>query len=313
MPTPGLTSPASSPEIPQQYLLGQFIPLHYHCQMLRDQDRVEAFREAIGHVVKPGMKVLELGGGTGILSFFAAQSAAKVWCVEQNPQLVAASRRFLAANHGGHRVEVVEADAHHYLPPEPVDVVICEMLHVAMLREKQIPVLASFQDRYRRAFGTPLPRFLPEASILAVQPVQQSFTFAGYHAPVPIFQAPGARDDTCRPLGTPVVQTILDYQQPLPSSLRWDGSLPIEQLGRLNALRFVTRNILTVLLDQQRTIDWSNQYLVLPLPSPLVVQPGQQVRVRFTYEAGAPLEALSESLQVQACQAQLPVATRRAA
>ena len=69
------------------------------------------------------------------------------------PLLVQAARHILAMNPGGERVEVVHADAFDYLPPEPVDVVICEMLHVGMLREKQIPVIDSFKQRYLEKFG----------------------------------------------------------------------------------------------------------------------------------------------------------------
>lgn len=163
--------------------LGQFIPLHYHYNMLNDTARMRGFKTALELAVWPGARVLELGGGTGVLSFFAARSAAKVWCVERNPELARMARATLALNPNGHKVEVVEADAFDYLPPEPVDVVVCEMIHVAMLREQQLPVISAFKERYLRKFGGPLPAFVPEALIQAVQPVQQSFDFEGYHAP----------------------------------------------------------------------------------------------------------------------------------
>jgi type I protein arginine methyltransferase len=78
--------------------LGQFIPLHYHYHMLRDRARMSGFRRAIAASVLPGAKVLEFGGGTGVLSFFAAQQASHVWCVERNPELVNEARRLLPRN-----------------------------------------------------------------------------------------------------------------------------------------------------------------------------------------------------------------------
>ena len=153
--------------------LGQFIPVHYHHNMLMDQNRMHGFKSAIDYAVKPGAKVLELGGGTGVLSWFAAAKADKVYCVEFNPDMVKEARKMLALNPNGEKVEVVHADAFEYLPPEPVDVVICEMIHVAMLREKQVEVIESFKRRYLERFGGQLPVFLPEAVIMAVQPVQQ--------------------------------------------------------------------------------------------------------------------------------------------
>ena len=90
--------------------LGQFIPVHYHHNMLMDQNRMHSFKSAIHYAVKPGAKVLELGGGTGVLSFFAVQAAAKVYCVEFNPDMVREARKFLALNPNGHKVEVIHAD-----------------------------------------------------------------------------------------------------------------------------------------------------------------------------------------------------------
>ena len=92
--------------------------------------------------------MLELGGGTGVLSCFAAAKADKVYCVEFNPDMVKEARKFLAMNPNGHKVEVIHADAFEFLPPEPVDVVICEIINVAMLREKQIEVIENFKRRY---------------------------------------------------------------------------------------------------------------------------------------------------------------------
>lgn len=270
----------------KQSELGQFIPLVYHYNMLSDTARTGAFQNAIALTVKPHSKVLELGGGTAVLSFFAAQAGANVWCVEKNPELVSEARRILALNVGGERVKVIEADAFDYLPAEPVDVVICEMLHVGMLREQQLPVIASFKRRYLAKFGAPLPRFIPEAFFQAVQPVQQSFDFNGYHAPVPCFQDPLQTQPRTVELGQPVVYHSVSYDDDFSLDCSWRGQLAFSQAGHFNALRIITKNVLTVLEAEQRTLDWSNQYLVVPIEEPRAVAPGQRVRVSFSYQAG---------------------------
>lgn len=272
--------------------LGQFIPLHYHYHMLNDNTRVAGFKAAIEQVVSPGARVLELGGGTGVLSFFAAQRGARVWCVERNPELAHEARKTLARNHFSGELEVIEADAFDYLPPEPVDVVICEMIHVAMLREKQIPVLSSFKKRYLEKFGGPLPVFLPEAFIHAVQPVHQSFNFEGYYAPAPLFQNPEAIQNRTWELGNPVVYQSASYADALPARCNWEGTIGMERAGTLNALRFITKNILAILPNERRSIDWHSQYLVTPLADAHQVEAGQKVRIRFDYAPGDPLDAL---------------------
>lgn len=277
--------------------LGQFIPVHYHHNMLMDQRRMSGFRQAIQHVVRPGAKVLELGGGTGVLSWFAAQQADKVWCVEFNPDLVHEARRFLARNPHGDRVEVVHADAFQFLPPEPVDVVVCEMIHTAMLREKQVQVIESFKRRYLEKFGGPLPLFIPEAMVMAVQPLQQDYFFEGFHAPIVQFQEPTHIQAGSVELAEPMLYTVLDFTQPVPEEIAWQGSFAVQRDGTVNALRFITKNILTMVIEQSSTIDWLNHYLVLPLDNPVVVNAGDQLHVRFNYRAGGQIPSLQATMQ----------------
>ena len=281
--------------------LGQFIPLHYHYNMLLDTARMQGFQQAIMRVVPEGAKVLELGAGTGVLSHFAAQRASRVWAVERNPELAREARRILVGNPHAERVEVVLADAFEYLPPEPVDVVICEMVHVGMVREKQLPIIANFKERYLQRFGAPLPRFIPEAFIQAVQPVQQSFDFHGYYAPVPLFQDPLCAHPETLELADPLVYQIQAYDEPYGLQCRCDEVITVRGNGVLNALRFITKNVLAVLVETQDTIDWYSQYLVLPLDMPLAVCDGDQVRITFSYTAGCGLSVLGESLQIESC------------
>lgn len=277
--------------------LGQFIPLHYHHNMLMDQNRMGNFKAAIDYAVRPGMRVLELGGGTGVLSWFAAQHAEKVWCVEFNPDMVQEARRMLARNRNGHKVEVVHADAFEYLPPEPVDVVICEMIHVAMLREKQVDVIESFKRRYQKRFDGPLPVFVPEAVVMGVQPLQQDYNFHGYDAPIVQFLETGSPSINTVELAKPEVYSILDFNQPVDNHIAWDGQFCVERGGTFNALRFITKNVLAVVEDQSSTIDWFINYMTLPLAAPLNVLHSDVISVGFNYRAGASIPSLQAALR----------------
>jgi predicted RNA methylase len=272
--------------------LGQFIPPHYHFNMLDDVARTGAFEEAIARTVRPGARVVELGGGTGVLSFFAARGAAHVWCVERNPELAREARRLLALNGCADTVEVVEADAFDYVPPEPIDVVACEMLHVTLLVEKQLPVIAAFKEHYLAAFGPPLPRFLPEAVLQAVQPVQQSFDYHGYIAPTVHFQAGTAEQPRTEELGDPVVYQTLEFAGTIPPRIAWTGSLPVTRPGTVNAMRFITKNVLAILPAERRSIDWLMNYLIVPLQTAVEVGPGDTLEVAFDYAFGGPLRSL---------------------
>jgi predicted RNA methylase len=202
-------------------------------------------------------------------------------------------------NENGHKVEVIHADASEYLPPEPVDVVICEMIHVGMVREKLVEVIESFKRRYLARFGGPLPVFLPEAVIMAVQPLQQEYDFEGFQAPIVQFQATNAVYPGTVELAQPAVYSILDFKQPVDSLIAWEGRFQVEKTGRLNALRFITKNVLYIIEEQGTTVDWLNHYMMLPLARPLDVRAGDVVQVSFAYRCGGSIPSLEASIRAE--------------
>jgi predicted RNA methylase len=288
----------SGKEVSESHVLGQFIPLHYHFQMLQDRQRLVAFRTAMELHLKPGMHVVELGGGTGVLSSFAARLGAHVSCVERNPQLVAFARDAIRQNGLADQIEVIEEDARHFIPNKPVDAVICEMLHVGLLREKQTEVIAAFKQNYQAHWNEPLPRFFPEASRLMLQLVEHPFEFEGYYAPLPIFQSPDLNaNEGLHELSTLIDYEHLFYDEPFADTIRWSGNVTVGTNGFLSAIRFVTQNFLSVETDCESPI-WPNQFLILPIKDPSPVVQGQSIQIAFEYHYGAPLESLQESIQV---------------
>ncbi len=281
----------------ENHYLGQFIPLHYHHNMLMDKNRMDNFKAAIEFTVFEGAKVLELGGGTGVLSSFAAAKASKVWCVEFNPQLVTEAKRLLGMNTNGHKVEVIHADGFEYLPPEPVDVVICEMIHVAMLREKQVEIIEAFKTRYRAKFGDKLPVFIPTAVIMAVQPLQQDYNFHGFHAPIIQFQRVFAEHPGSIEFAPPQNYSVMDLSHPTSREVAWQGSFKLERDGMVNALRFITKNVLAIDTENSSTIDWLIDYLVLPLSQPIDVKAGDELQVSFNYLTGASIQSLERNIR----------------
>lgn len=74
----------------------------FHALMLNDHIRMTAFREAIGESVEPGMTVLDLGTGTGVLAQWALEAgAARVYGIDLDQDVLGtAVDRLTAAGHG---------------------------------------------------------------------------------------------------------------------------------------------------------------------------------------------------------------------
>ena len=207
-----------------------------------------------------------------------------------------AARGFLEANGVRDRVEVVNADGFDYLPPEPVDVVVCEMLHTAMLREKQLSIIKAFKERYLATFGGPLPIFIPEAAVLGMQLVFTNYDFHGYRAAVPMFVDGSGNGDRVVSLADPALYSSFFYSDDYSTSFDVEQEIEIGRTGMVNGVRFSTRNLLAILESEGRSIDWDMHDLILPISKPFPVLVGEQVQVRFRYEAGDSLLSLSESI-----------------
>jgi protein arginine N-methyltransferase 1 len=277
--------------------LGQFIPLHYHYQMLSDKNRMHAFETAIAEVVLPSHRVVELGSGTGILSYLAAKKGAKVTGIEYNPELVSHSRKFMDTNEVADQVEIIHADAMKWMPEEPADVVICEMLHSALLREKQTEVISKFRNEHFKRFKK-TPIFLPTATLLAAQPVLQSYDFAGFKVAIPLFNDAYIQSGDLTESCDPMVYKMVDYNVTEMDPITGDVTFEFNKNTQVNALRFITKSILSMSTTSLETIDWHNHHLILPLKNEINMKPGQKIRARFNYNPGDSIEKLHESIKI---------------
>src|SRR3990167_8469135 len=114
--------------------------LTYAC--LIDSKRTLAFKQAIIETVRPGNTVIDVGSGTGILSFFAADAGAKkVYAVEADPVLATYLRKSVAVNNLTDVIEIIEGDALNVELPSNADVVIAELIETGLIEEMQVKVL----------------------------------------------------------------------------------------------------------------------------------------------------------------------------
>jgi protein arginine N-methyltransferase 1 len=130
----------------------------FHELLLADRVRMRAFRAAIAEVVRPGMTVLDLGTGTGILARWALESgAARVYGLELSEDVLAvAVDRLDAAGHGD-RFMPVRGMSLEVALPEAVDVVVSETLGNLADNEGAIEIL----DDARRRFLAPRGAMIP--------------------------------------------------------------------------------------------------------------------------------------------------------
>ena len=134
---------------------GHFAPLSYHGRLLGDGRRVAAYEQAIRRLVRPGMIVLDVGAGTGILALLAARRGARVHAVESMP-VAELARDLVRWNRLEHLVTVHHADLLELDPVEPVDLVVGEFLGRFLVDDWMLPVVAA-AGRWLRPGGVFCP------------------------------------------------------------------------------------------------------------------------------------------------------------
>jgi len=134
----------------------------WHFPMLNDARRNRLYREAIERAVEPGMLVLEIGCGAGLLSMMAARAGAQVVTFEAMPDLAAMAREIVAQNGLSERIEVVEkfsfmGEVGRDLP-RPADLLVCEIFDAGLLGEEALRSIGHAKQALLKPGAPVLPR-----------------------------------------------------------------------------------------------------------------------------------------------------------
>jgi protein arginine N-methyltransferase 1 len=130
----------------------------FHDLLLRDQLRMDTYRQAVFESVRPGTVVVDLGTGTGILAQWALQAgAARVYGIELNEAILKEAERRLARVGLSDRFHPVLGVSTEVDLPEPADLLVSEILGNLADNEGCVTIL-----RDARRLLAPEGRMLPQ-------------------------------------------------------------------------------------------------------------------------------------------------------
>lgn len=248
----------------------------FHHHLLRDQARLDGYAEAVRRVVKPGDVVADLGAGSGILSYLAWKAGArKVLAVESNTNSYKMLLRLTRRNGAlGHVVPTL-SDGTEWKPPEPVDVVVCELMETALLHEAIAAVMRNVHawDHRPRAI-------LPKRVSLRVEGVALDDVYHGYHAPMSGFRYVGEG----RPLTDLVPYREYDFEEEAPpETLEARFALTAREDGLLGGIQLRTRTLVAPGVEVGEGPAYCTP-IVLALDEPLRVHAGQRLAGSLKYD-----------------------------
>jgi len=167
----------------QPWMLEQFGSPFLQESMLLDKARCEAYREAISRIVKPGDVVVDLGAGTGLLSFFAAQAGARrVYAIEMS-RMAETAAELIEGNGFRDRITLINKISTKVQLPERSDVLVTETLSSFCFdTENTIAYVADARERFLK----PGARIIPESADTFLLPFS-SEAFGAGRLPSPFY------------------------------------------------------------------------------------------------------------------------------
>jgi type I protein arginine methyltransferase len=134
----------------------EFGDLYEHEKMLADKVRLNGYSQGIARYIGPDDTVIDLGTGTGILSFLAArQNPRKIFAIDHSDFIEVA--RLVARKNNINNIEFIQENSRNFAPPEKIDVILHEQIGDDLFNENMVENLLDLKRRVLKAGGRILP------------------------------------------------------------------------------------------------------------------------------------------------------------
>lgn len=272
--------------------------LDYHLSMLHDTARMDAFRRAIDAVVQPGDVVVDIGCGSGVLSFMACEAGAgKVYAIEGGPVIEVA--RELAIDNGfADRIEFLGGWSIEVGLPEPADVLISETIGNAGLDEGIVAWTSDARQRLLRPGAVLLPQRI-RMWVAAAESFDDHAVVSDWRAPGLPYDYASAHRRAARTLwfadltpnnllGQPELAADVDLRFAHDETIAAAGHLQVDRAGTLHGLAswfdaLLCAGVTVDNMPPRADSSWSHGFL--PLDEPIDVAAGDQLTWELSVSA----------------------------
>jgi type II protein arginine methyltransferase len=141
----------------------------WHFMMMNDHKRNRAYERALQRSIKPGMLVLDIGSGSGLLAMLAIKAgAAHVITCEAKPLLALLARRIIQQNGMASKITVLNKLSTQLQVgegrdlPRKVDLVVSEILESEIIGEGMLPTMRDAIARLANPGAVIIPERLGE-------------------------------------------------------------------------------------------------------------------------------------------------------
>lgn len=267
-----------------------------HC--VEDKKRSIMLLSEIDRMIKPGMRVLEAGIGSGLLSFGAATKDAQVTGLEINKHILGFAKKVQVYSakklgFGKEQIAFKSANAITYDYEGKCDAIISENLYTGMFYEKQVEIM-NHLVRFLKKGGVTIPSGIISGVALAQTVFPHTPKQQELFVPLQL-----GKTITTKVLTESIVYSNLDFSKKNTLSINTKLVLPIEKSGTVNSLLVWSEVLLPSggVIKRKDTIFLNND-IVIALEKPTIVEKGQKVQLHMKYTYGSKPSEASFTLKI---------------
>jgi type I protein arginine methyltransferase len=271
--------------------------LEFHAFCLTDTgSRLDQFAAAIAARIKPGDTVVDLGAGSGILSFLACRAGARrVYAIESGESLEFA--RLLAARNGFlDRIEFIGKPSTQVVLAERVDAIVGDIHDTFGLQARGLTSIVDARERFLTPAGTIIPRSIRLMTAAIEAPDVYEKTIEVWHSRIQgvdispmrwlaVNQPTAARIEPSQCLAEPAPLATIDLMRVTQGHVNGTTELVLTRDGTLHGICgcFVTTLVEGVQMGNvpgdSGTTNFAQAFF--PLESPTSVRAGDRIAVRL--------------------------------
>ncbi len=246
---------------------------------LIDEKRTRAFGKAIANTVRPGDVVVDMGTGSGVLAMLAARAGAKrVYAVELDRNNIATLEAVFRANALSEKIILICGDVCKVDLPEPVDVILGEMIATALLEELQVPAMNNMLRFAKRSTRVVLSRYKTFVDLVHNRELHH-----GLYFPIVRYEYPDMPRLKSKPLSEKTLVSDVDFTtQVVDFKVAQRLQVEVNRTGWLNGLRLSSESVFWDVSTLGATYAYSYP-IILPLAS-RSVQAGELIQVKLSYK-----------------------------
>lgn len=253
----------------------KFQTTSYHFDLLKDNDRVSSFFEAINQYDSNVDLAYDLGCGSGVMSYFLNEKFKEIIAIEIDSKSYDCAFQNLK---DFNNISVINGDVFNYDFNKNADLIVCEMLDTALIDEEEVQVL-----NYVRKFLKENGEIIPKAIVNIAELVNMQRHYVHWD-----------EDAVYEVLSNPVNYSKIDFNKEINPFFEKNLEFKVKKDQTANGIKITTVTILNDNIVCGPT-PMFNPPLLIPIEE-IKVKSNDLINVKLKYIMGQGIETIKTQI-----------------